>query len=313
MLPLLYLPVLLRARLSLLWAAGVSLLAYVGLSFAWLLALEATQVTWFTLSEIQNRAATLSALVLLGGFLVLLVSAYVLALFEFALREARACDEVEAKQRELEGALERVRSLGELEVEHASLTERARISRELHDTLGHHLTAQRYDLQFALWSRSGDAEERGALERALTRNEEAIADVRLAVNVMKPRPSGEDLLTSLRRLVSAWPDKANICLEVMGRKRPLPEDVHLALYRAAQECMTNARRRAPGERLTLGGTFGEDAVVLEARNLVGRVLVRANDTGQGLASLARRAEVLRGEAHSGVQGSQFMVRLRVPA
>lgn len=226
-----------------------------------------------------------------GVLLVTIVlNGYTLGSFEFALRESRAREELSA--------------LRDLEVRHAELAERARISRELHDTLGHHLTAQRFDLQL-LGAHTTDA-GRPALDRATARNVDALADVRRAVRALRPETLAGRVTTAVTDLAALWPSE--VTLQLRGDEPRLDADEKLAVYRFVQEALTNARRHAEGAPVHLTLAF-DDAVTVEASNAAAAHTVTA---GSGLRGLAERAATLGGRIDVYLAEGRFTVRLSWP-
>lgn len=229
----------------------------------------------------------------LGVLLVTVVlNGYTLGSFEFALRESRAREELTA--------------LGDLSVRHAQLAERARISRELHDTLGHHLTAQRFDLQLLAAHATAET-DRDALGRAIARNVDALADVRRAVRALKPETLSGRVTDAVTDLMAVWPSQ--VTLRVQGDEPALTSDVKLALYRFVQEALTNARRHAGGSDVQLTLSFEGGVTVVAANEAAGRDLT----PGGGLAGLAERALTLGGTVTTRLEQGQFTVRMTLPA
>ncbi len=276
-LPLAVLPVVARYWLSLRATVTVTLVAFVASMPLWLPA-------------VAGDRPLVAALLALAVTLAL--NGYTLLSFEFALREARA--------------REALRDLQDLTVRHAELAERARVARELHDTLGHHLTAQRFDLQL-LAALGGTPEAQPPLERATARNADALSEVRRAVRALPPEPLQGGLTRALRDLAGGWPTPVQ--LSVQGDEPRLPEDTRLVLYRAAQEALTNAGRHAPGAVPQLTLTFLPREVRLQAENA--RAPQRLT-LGAGLRGLESRAQALNGRLTVGTAGGVFTLRLALP-
>ncbi|MFC4456199.1 sensor histidine kinase [Deinococcus sonorensis] len=276
-LPLAVLPVAARYWLSLRATLAVTLVAFLASVPLWLPA-------------VAGHRPLIMALLALAVTVAL--NGYTLLSFEFALREARA--------------REGLRALQALTVRHAELAERARVARELHDTLGHHLTAQRFDLQL-LAALGGASEAQPPLERATARNADALAEVRRAVRAQPPEPLEGGLTGALHALARGWPTPVH--LTVQGEEPRLTDDTRLVVYRAAQEALTNAGRHAPGAvpRVTL--TFLPGEVRLEAENAQAPHRVTL---GGGLRGLEARAHALNGGVSVSTAGGVFTLRLAVP-
>ena len=181
-----------------------------------------------------------------------------------ARQQAQARDE----QRRLNAELRATRALL---AESARVNERTRISRELHDLLGHHLTALSLNLEVASHVTEGRALEHVLQSQALAKL--LLSDVREAVSQLRDASGGIDLAAALRPLADHVP-ALDIELDVQS---PLavddPERAHVML-RCTQEIITNAVRHAQARRLRIRVWRQADALMLEA-----------SDDGQGAEAL----------------------------
>ena len=176
--------------------------------------------------------------------------------------------------------------------------ERARMAREIHDSVGHHLTVINLQLQNARRFREREPDEaweevEGARELAL----QALAEVRRAVRALKPLDvegaTGAHALAALARNFDGT--GIEVSFEAHGVERELPEDANLVLYRAMQEGLTNAAKHARARRVRAKLTFSNDAVRLAVAD-DGRGPGDATTGGFGLNSLQERVEALDGTA-----------------
>ena len=218
-----------------------------------------------------------------------------------ARQQAQARDE----QRRLNAELRATRALL---AESARVNERTRISRELHDLLGHHLTALSLNLEVASHLTEGRAQEHVRQAHTLARL--LLTDVREAVSQLRDASGGIDLAAALRPLADHVP-ALDIELEVQS---PLavddPERAHVML-RCTQEIITHAVRHAQARRLRIRVWRQADALMLEA-----------SDDGQGAEALVP-GNGLRGMRERIVQcggsldiqtrpGSGFRLQLSLP-
>ena len=218
-----------------------------------------------------------------------------------ARQQAQARDE----QRRLNAELRATRALL---AESARVNERTRISRELHDLLGHHLTALSLNLEVASHLTEGRAQEHVRQAHTLARL--LLTDVREAVSQLRDASGGIDLAAALRPLADHVP-ALDIELDVQS---PLavddPERAHVML-RCTQEIITNAVRHAQARRLRIRVWRQADALMLEA-----------SDDGQGAEALVP-GNGLRGMRERIVQcggsldiqtrpGSGFRLQLSLP-
>jgi signal transduction histidine kinase len=258
------------------------------------------------------------------------------------------------RAQEAEAALEQARRAHAAENQAAALAERARIAREIHDVLAHSLAAVSVNLQAAeglLGSLPADS--RGSevvkamecIERAVAFTRDGMAETRHAILALREGsdgsgtgmgaapaaaapagPAGEAaagppptrLVTELRALAEDYraDGDAVIAFNVAGVPRRVGAEAALTAYRTAQEALTNARKHAPGQPVTLDLTFTTDALEVQVVN--GRPagagagpLARAG-AGYGLTGLRERAALADGTLTAGPDGGQWRVCLRIP-
>lgn len=208
-------------------------------------------------------------------------------------------------RRELARAHVDLRAAGLLLAGSARTAERLRISRELHDLLGHQLTILTLELEAAR-HRDGDAAQTH-VERAGKVAREVLADVRNTVSALRTRPA-VDLAEALRDVGRDVPG-LNVTVEV-GEDVEADEEQTAALIRAVQEIVTNTLRHAAARELGVTVVRDGDAIRLSAVD-DGR---GARDVmpGNGLRGIAERFASLGGEiTYDG--GSGFRVTARMPA
>jgi signal transduction histidine kinase len=225
----------------------------------------------------------------------------------------------------------------EAEAAAAALAERGRIAGELHDVLAHALSGLAIQLQGArkLAEReSASAGLRGALERSAELAREGLADARQAVGALRG-----DRLPSVDQVGTLVEDfqrdtGAEATLRIDGTPRALPADVSLALFRGAQEALTNIARYAPGTTVAVtvrygsghtvlvvedrrcpsvaagaaAGASGADAEVADAD----RPLLAEAGGGHGLTAMRERAARAGGTARAGPTADGWLVELEVP-
>lgn len=276
-------------------------------------------------------AALMAAYALMGGWetavsvglgylagIIFVVSSTRLTVRE---REARA--EVERLAAQLSEANRRLQEYTVRAEELATTRERARLAREIHDTLGHTLTA--LDVQLELLARlpAGQAEpRRRASEQARTLVKDGLADLRLAVQALGPAALETLSLSEAIGALAANFERAThipTAWQVSGRERPLPARCALPLYRAAQEALTNIQRHAPTvPGVTLSLHYAAESATLTVENArpvspppTGETEGRPD--GHGLRGLGERAEMLGGAFHAGPDAAGgFRVEMRLP-
>jgi signal transduction histidine kinase len=172
-----------------------------------------------------------------------------------AKQQAMARDE----QRRLNSELRATRALL---AESTRMSERIRISRELHDLLGHHLTALSLNLEVAGHLTEGKAQEH--VKQSHTLAKLLLTDVREAVSVMR-EDGAVDFANALKTLIDGVPS-LNIHLNM---PEPFmltePERAHV-LLRCAQEAITNAVRHAGAENFRLDISMRENVIEMTAQD-----------------------------------------------
>jgi signal transduction histidine kinase len=252
-----------------------------------------------------------------GGSVVAVLAAMLLcallALVAYFIKQARASQDV------TEWLLARLEDAREEQLKNAAVSERTRIAAELHDVLAHSLSGAAIQLQGArkLAEREHAAPQIGAaIERAAELVREGLANARQAVGALC-----SDRLPSvyeLGSLVSAFRRDADttVTLTIEGEARPLPANASLALYRGAQEALTNVARYAPGATTTVVLSYQAARTSLAIEN---DVPARRADRlpsiggGNGLAGLRERVESTGGSLHAGPTERGWRVELQVPA
>ncbi len=155
---------------------------------------------------------------------------------------------------ELAAVNQKLREYAAQAEELAVAQERNRLAREIHDGLGHYLTAINIQLKAAQAVSSQDpATASEALANAQNLTEEALADVRRSISALRADPStNRPLPETLSRLLAdlrAAGVQADFSVE--GQPRPLPAQVDFTLYRAAQEGLTNVSKHSQATHVEL--------------------------------------------------------------
>jgi signal transduction histidine kinase len=220
----------------------------------------------------------------------------------------------------------RVRQRWDAGAQAAAFAERTRIARDLHDVLAHSLAAVSVNLQAAeglLSSGTLPADNPElvkaieCIDRAATLTREGLAAAKRAVLALR-----EDAVPLPAQLVSLAEQyrtagEPAVDFEVSGEARQISAEAGVAAYRTAQEALTNARKHAPGEPVTLRLGYEPDEITLSVINPMppqsaDRPLA---DTGAGfgLVGLRERAALAGGSFEAGPDAGNWQVTLRIPA
>jgi signal transduction histidine kinase len=302
------------AALQLDGAAGLAVGAAVWMAVARLplaLAITLGAVTAVALGVASALAGSSSSAVLASTLLCAL-----LGLIAYFLKQARESqDRTEVLLAQLEDAREE-------QTRAAAIAERGRIASELHDVLAHSLSAAAIQLQAArlLAEREqATTKMREAVDRAGELVKDGLAGARQAVGVLRGEQlPGAGELEALIDSFSADMD-LEITLRVDGSARTLPADAGLALYRGAQEALTNVARYAPGASTTVVLSYGPDHTTLSVEDHAPATPPPAAagladvGGGRGLAGMRERLERAGGSMHAGPTDAGWRVELQVPA
>jgi signal transduction histidine kinase len=250
---------------------------------------------WIVLSHTYRGAEITKSITSYLGF-----SAFALAAVHLFEAEHRA-------RVELDRALRELVATRTLLAESTRVAERVRISRELHDVLGHHLAALAIHLDLA--RRTADERSRGALEETLASVQRMLGDVRAAMQELR---AGDaiDLGRALRAMVGSLPG-LTVQLDMPDELTVAdPERAHAA-FRCVQEAITNVLKHAGASKVRV-------VVVHEAGSLELRVEDDGHGTGRlepggGLRGMRERIEGVGGTLEiTGTPGGGTTVVARLP-
>jgi signal transduction histidine kinase len=200
----------------------------------------------------QERAWTtsISSMLLLG-----LVLVFLQLLINAALSERRSRQQLALANQQLRQYALRVEDV-------ATLQERNRIAREIHDSLGHSLTASNLHVAAALRLLESDPDEaRELLLEAKQLGSTALQEVRQSVSTLRSDPlQGKNLAAAITALVGDFQRASGIAapVQIQVQIQPdldLPQDLKTAIYRIVQESLTNISKYA--QATTVGLSLGQ--------------------------------------------------------
>jgi signal transduction histidine kinase len=182
--------------------------------------------------------------------------------------------------------------------------ERNRLAREIHDGLGHYLTATTMQIQGAkaLLENTSAASQApaalAALGKAETLLQEALADVRRSVGALRAVPTeNKPLPAIIGDLVGECQAIAGLetGFDLIGTPRRLNSQVELTLYRVAQEGLTNVRKHAQARRVEVTLSYDNDKVGLSICD-DGQGMGETSN-GYGLLGLRERIQLVGGKVN----------------
>ncbi len=205
--------------------------------------------------------------------------------------------------------------------EQTAMEERARIARELHDIVAHHLSVIAVQSETArLTSPKLSADARGRFEAIAATARDALTETRRLLGVLREDVGGEadrapqPGLDQLAELVDMARDTGgNVRLILQGKIVPLPAGIDLAAYRIVQEALTNARRHAPGADVDVEVSYGEETLQLRVRDHGPGPAEGELAAGHGLVGMRDRATIAGGTFSCGAaEGGGFVVDVTLP-
>ncbi len=215
-------------------------------------------------------------------------------------------------------ANEQLRQYAQRIEDQATLQERNRIARDIHDSLGHSLTALNLQLETALklWQ-SNPAKAQTFLAQAKNLGSQALQEVRQSVWAMRSDPlKGRSLEQAIASLAEDFHRSTGIsptCL--IQLTHPIPANVSTAIYRIVQEALTNISRYADATlvKIQLSATTTNLQLIVEDN---GRGFnLDQNTTGFGLQSMRDRTGALGGEFNinsAPAQGCTVTAKIPLP-
>lgn len=199
----------------------------------------------------------------------------------------------------------------------AALGERQRLAREMHDVLAHSLSGLILHLEGARLLAVEDPTDPRLLEsieRAHHLGKTGLEEARRAIGMLRDDDlPGPDRLASLTAQFER--DRGVPCrLTVSGDAQELGSQARLAVYRVAQEALTNIAKHADPERVEVCLAYEPRETRLAIEDFATDATNRPPpaESGYGLTGMRERAELLGGQLTAAPTGSGFRVELRVP-
>ncbi len=224
---------------------------------------------------------------------------------------------------QLEERARRLEAEREESARRAAQDERARIARELHDVVAHHVSAIAVQAGVAAVIAERQPERaREALTSIQETSRQALAEMRALLTVLHsgeesgaeraPQPS----LAQVAHLVGqSRAAGLAVTLEVEGAARPLPEALDLSAYRIVQEALTNSLKHAGQSQVHVLVRYAADALELEISDTGhgASPVARVDGAGRGLVGMRERVALFGGALDAGpAPGRGFRIRARLP-
>ncbi|GHH46994.1 sensor histidine kinase [Lentzea cavernae] len=175
------------------------------------------------------------------------------------------------------------------------LEERARVAREMHDTVAQGLTGIVTQLEVAEELTASNDPVRGRIATARRLARDSLVEVRRSIEALRPGPLRDARLgEAVERTVVAWREEHGVpaSCTVTGEARVLAPETEVAVLRAVQEALANAGRHARAGRVDVTLSYMEDVVVLDV--LDDGVGFDPSVRGFGLTAMEERVALLGG-------------------
>jgi len=203
------------------------------------------------------------------------------------------------------------------QAEQVAADERARIARELHDIVAHHLSVVVLHAAGARAMGGADPQTLAEIEHS---GRQALAETRRLFGVLRepgeqtgraPQPGISELPALAGSLRAAGLD---VSLSIEGDHAELPSAVNVSAYRIVQEALTNVLKHAGPARAQVTVGCADSAVTIEVTDDgAGNPAPPELSGGQGLAGMRERVAVFGGDLRAGPRpGGGFAVRARLP-
>ena len=252
---------------------------------------------------------------LLNGAFISTAIFFVVIFTQLRLNEQDARIKAEKLARQLEIANRQLAEYASQAEELAATQERNRLAREIHDNLGHYLTIVNVQIEAAKVTLESEPHRAmDALDKAQDLARKGLSSVRESVAALRVSPVENRLLEDAIAELVEESQVGGVATEfnVIGKSRHVESKSALALYRVAQEGLTNVRKHANASHVDVELDFSQADKI--------RLMLRddgagATDTsgGFGLIGLRERVQLLGGEFNIQTQPSQgFQIEVILP-
>jgi signal transduction histidine kinase len=195
--------------------------------------------------------------------------------------------------------------------------ERARIARELHDVVTHHVTAMVVQAEAARYLTAAPDRLDTTLTAVTDTGRRAIADLRHLLDLLNPdhdtpiqAPSAAELSALVEQTRQAGQP---VEFTEEGEPAESAGSAEYVAYRVVQEALTNALKYAHGSQTDVHVRYREKEITVEVSTGHGSRTSSPGGSGRGLAGLRERVTALGGEFDAGQRANGFLVRAHIPA
>ena len=300
-------------------SANGGALIYLGLAAALMAGSQESLATTWTVVGLGVLTAIVAGLAVGASGWVIIANVSGLLILMLLGRNRRSA-RVQAEQ--AAALLAKAEQLQDEHARVATLDERTRIAREIHDVLAHSLGALGVQIQVAravLTDQNDVPRAVEVLDQAHRMAIDGLAETRRAVHALRgdtlPLPAGLARLSADHQRQHGAP----VTFEVSGEPRPLTPDAGLAMTRTAQEALINTAKHAPHQPVNIRLDYAPADTSLRVTNQLSEDGHDLHETGlatvngrYGLAGMRERLLLLDGTLSAARDGHTWVVEARVP-
>lgn len=226
-----------------------------------------------------------------SALLFAFVLAFVLLLVGAVLAEHESRDKLVKAHRRLRDYALRIEN-------QATLQERNRIAREIHDSVGHYLTAQSIQLENTALFLDRDRDKAAShLAKARQLGKEALANIRSSVATLrKDSTQKRSLEATIEELITNFETNTDVAIVwEINLLSTITTEVSTALYRIVQEALTNIAKHSQATKVNLRLEETADKILLSIKDNGCGFNKNDNTTGFGLQGMEERTAALQGK------------------
>lgn len=222
---------------------------------------------------------------------------FALLLINTLLSERQSREQLEIAHQELAIAHQQLRQYALRIEDQATLQERNRIAREIHDGLGHTLAAQTIQINNALLFWQSHDKALTFLKQAKQLGAEALLEVRRSVSVLRSNPlQGHSLESAIQKLLTDFQQTTGIKPSyTIDLPFSLSPEVNTTLYRIVQESLTNIYKHAQATAVSVELQQHAGTIYLAIEDNGKGFHPTQNTTGFGLQGMRERSAALGGQ------------------
>lgn len=253
---------------------------------------------WLTAKFFIFKPDWLSNPTAVNSFALLFVSIALITIMAQVVQSERAGrHRTEMLLADLNESHKRLAEYADQVAELATVEERNRLARDIHDSLGHYLTVIGIQLEKARAIYDDDAVETlASIQNAKRMTDQALNDVRESVGTLREKKPTFVLYPALLRLVDNLKDSTfTVDLTIRGEEAYFTQHQLMSLYRAVQEGLTNIQKHAKAKQVSIEVNLSQDEAVLTLTDDgVGMTNLSPENEGLGLRGLRERLELISG-------------------